>query len=187
MCFVAFGLPAVALTMVCCCSCEASVERDRYRPFVTILNEVLLCFRTRVRGKEVEDGDIIFAINDPIVVESRHLSTSTKRKPDLICLLAKRFRLLHEDCEDYHFDACVAMASKQNPKKSNIREVAKTTWIDILHSWELEAKGKIALKKRADFKVKDFLGVGKGKMLPLSDELPVASTSQGKCTLYDIS
>ncbi|KIL56167.1 hypothetical protein M378DRAFT_172927 [Amanita muscaria Koide BX008] len=56
-----------------------------------MLNETLLHFRElELRGDEVEDGDIIFAINDPVVIE---------------------FRRLHEDCEHYPFYACVLIAS----------------------------------------------------------------------------
>ena len=170
------------LTMVCCCSCETHVERARYPLLVTVLNETSLHFRTR--GDEVEDGDIIFAINDPVVIESKHLDASTKRKPDLICLLAKRFRLLHEDCEGHLFDACVLIAGKQNATKSNVNEIRKTTWGDILQSWELEAKGKINLKICTEFKAEDFLGMDEEETLSPSgdiDEPPVASTSQGKC------
>jgi len=119
-----------------------------------VLNATLRHFRTR--GEEVEDGDIIFAINDPVVIESKLLDVSTKRKPDLICLLAKRFRLLHEDCEDYHFNDCVLVAGRQEATKSNFKEVTKTTWGDILQSWELEAKGKINLEIRTDFKAEEF-------------------------------
>ena len=168
--------------MVCCCSCETAVERKRYSPFVNVLNATLRHFRTR--GEEVEDGDIIFAINDPVVIESKHLEASTKRKPDLICLLAKRFRLLHEDCEHYGFDDCVLIASKQESTKSNFKKDTKTTWGDVLQSWELEAKGKINLEIRTDFKAGDFLGTDEAEILPRSgdtDESPVASTSQGKC------
>jgi hypothetical protein len=170
--------------MVCCCSCETPGERARYPQFVNVLNETLLHVRKlKLRGDEVEDRDIIFAINDPVVIESKHLDASTKRKPDLICLLAKRFRLLHEDCEHYSFHACVLIASKQKATKSDIKEVTKTTWGDILQSWELEAKRKIDLEIRTDFKAEDFSGM---EILPPSgdtDESPVASTSQGKCAL----
>jgi hypothetical protein len=48
------------------------------------------------------------------------------------------------------------------------------------HGWELEDKGKINSEIRTYFKVKDFLGMDEQKMLRPSDELPVASTSQGK-------
>ena len=168
--------------MVCCCSCETHLERARYPLLVNVLNETLLRFRTR--GKEVEDGDIIFAINDPVVIETKHLDASTKRKPDLVCLLAKRFRLLHEDCEDHPFHACVLIAGKPKTTKSNIKEVGKTTWGDILQSWELEAKGKINLAIRTDFKAEDLLGMDEEETLPPSgdiDQPPVASTSQGTC------
>ena len=49
------------------------------------------------------------------------------------------------------------------------------------HGWELEDKGKINSEIRTYSKVKDFfLGMDEQKMLPPSDELPVASISQGK-------
>ncbi|KAM6495139.1 hypothetical protein JOM56_009762 [Amanita muscaria] len=159
--------------------CETPGERARYPHFVNVLNETLLHVRQlKLRGEEVEDGDIIFAINDPVVIESKHLDASTKRKPDLICLLAKRFRLLHEDCEHYSFHDCVLIASKQKATKSDIKEVTKMTWGDILQSWELEAKRKIDLEIHTDFKAENFLGM---EILPPSgdtDESPVASTSQ---------
>ena len=134
----------------------------------------------------MEDGDIIFAINYPMVIETKHLDASTKRKPDLICLLAKRFRLSYKDCEGYPFDACVLIASRERDTKSKNKEVTKTTWGDILQSWELEAKGKINLEIPTDFKAEDFLGMDEGDILPLSggtDGLFVASTSQGKHAL----
>jgi hypothetical protein len=179
-------LPLDAFTKVRCCSCETPGERARYPPFVNVLNETLLHFRTR--GDEVDDRDVIFAINDPVVIESKHLPVdlSTKRKPDLICLLAKRFRLLHEDCEHDPFDALVLIASKQNTTKSNIKEVTKTTWGDILQSWELEAKGKINSEIRTDFKAEDFIGMDEEEILRPSgdtDGPPVASTFRGKCAL----
>jgi hypothetical protein len=175
--------------MICCCSCVTSGERDRYQPFVNLLNEILLhseSRRQRRQGPKVENGDIIFAINDPKVIESKHLpslAASTKRKPDLICLLATRFRLLHENCQDFSFEDCVPLASKLETVKSNIRvgEVEKTTWGDILHSWELEAKGKINSEIRKVFKVTEFLSKDEEK--PSDEPLAVASTSQGKCTL----
>ena len=170
--------------MVYCCSCETRAERERYPLLVNVLNETLLHFRTR--GDEVEDGDVIFAINNPVVIETKHLDASTKRKPDLICLLAKTFRRLHEDCEDHPFDACVSIAGKPRATKSNIKEVTKTTWGDILQSWELEVKGKINSEICTDFKAEDFLGTDEEEILPPcgdTDEPPVASTSQGKCAL----
>ena len=64
------------LTMVCCCSCETHIERARYPLFVNVLNKTLLYLQTQ--GDEVEDGDIISAINDPVVIETKHLDTMTK-------------------------------------------------------------------------------------------------------------
>lgn len=124
--------------MILCCSCMTSGEKDRYQPFVKLLNEILLHYRRLGRqGLKVENGDIIFAINDPIVIESKHLqfAVSTKRKPDLICLLATRFRHLHEDFQDFSFEDCISLASKPKTVKSNISEVEKTTWGDILQNW----------------------------------------------------
>jgi len=185
MFFVAVGLDA--LTMVSYSSCETPGERARYPPFVNMLNETLLHIRKlELRDDEVQDADIIFAINDPVVIESKHLDASTKRKPDLICLLAKRFRRLHEDCEHDPFHACVLIASKQKATKPDIKEVSKMNWGDILQSWELEAKRKINLEIRTDFKAEDFLGMDKEELSSPSgdtDESPVASTSQGKCVL----
>ena len=63
---------------------------------------------------------------------------------------------------------------------------AKTTWGDILHSWELEAKKEIKSEIRTDFNAEDFLGTDEAKISPFSgdiDEPPVALTCQGQCAL----
>ena len=73
---------------------------------------------------------------------------------------------------------------KGDDKELEPQEGVKTTWGDILQSWELEAKRKINPKIRTDFKAEDFLGADEAEISPLSgdiDEPPVASTSQGKC------
>jgi len=158
--------------MVCSCSCDTRIEKARYPPFVNVLNETLLHFRKR--GRQVEDEDIIFAINDPVVIQSTHLPESTKRKPDFICLLAQRFRLLHEDCENHDFNDCVTIASKGNDPKSKVKKAA-CNWGDILQPWELEAKENIKLEIRTDFKAEEFLR--------MNEETPVASTSRGKYAL----
>lgn len=138
---------------------------------------MLLHFRDlERRGDELIAEDIIFTINDPVVIESKHLpmDPSTKRKPDLICLLAMRFRSLCEDCEDYQFRDCTSIAGDKKATKSNTEEVVKTTWGDILHSWELEHKGKISLEIGADFSADESLG---------TDGDDETSTPQGECAL----
>ena len=60
----------------------------------------------------------------------------------------------------------------------------KTTWGDILQSWELEAKKEIKSEICTNFNAEDFLGMDKVKILPFSgdiDEPPVALTCQGQC------
>lgn len=172
-------------------SCGTRAEVARYSPFVEVLNGTLCHFRKLKLGRgnieKIQDKDIIFAINDPIVIESTHLDESTKRKPDLICLLARKFRSLWEDCENDPFSACVIVAatstlkgtkSESKPPKSK----EKATWGDILHSWELKANREINLVIRKDFKAEEFLGKD-GKEIPLRDvgEPSAASISEGKC------
>jgi len=88
-------------------SCSTPSEIARYPLFVDMPNEMLLHFRKESPNNELKDEDIIFAINDSLVIEDE----STKRKPDLICLLAKMSRSLREDCEDYNFLDCVQLSN----------------------------------------------------------------------------
>ena len=148
-------------------------EQPRYPYFVTALNEMLFHSRTlKSRDDTINDTDIIFAINDPVVIESHHLQVPTKRKPDLVCLLATTFINMLDD-EDPGFNACMSNAKA----KKILRQV---TWGNVLQSWELEAKGKIASKIPTNFKARDFLH--KNEEENRIDEPAGASTSQGKCT-----
>jgi len=168
-------------------SCSTSSEIARYPFFVEMLNEVLLHFRKESRDNELKDEDIIFAINDPVVIESTHLDKSTKRKPDLICLLAKKFRSLQEDCEDYDFLDCVCAVTKSKSKKKNSEY--KATWGDILHSWELKSTGAIKLQIREDFEAKEILDREEQETLTSSGDIydsSAASTSQGKCQFFSL-
>jgi len=168
-------------------SCGIALEKPRYPHFANVLNQMLLHSRKlKSRGDAINDGDIIFAINDPAVIESHHLDISTKRKPDLICLLAKKFESLFNKGKHHGFKACMRTAEKLkgDDKELEPQEDAKTTWGDILQSWELEAKREITSDIRTDFNTEDFLGTDEAEISPLSgdiDEPLVASTSQGKC------
>ena len=119
----------------------------------------------------MNDGDIIFATNDPAIIESHHLRVSTKRKPDLVCLLATNFISIIDDVGP-GFKACM---SKAKAKRSSTH----ITWGDVLQSWELEANGKITSKIRKNFKSQDFLDSGEEESS--TDEPAGASTSQSKC------
>lgn len=149
---------------------------------------MLLHFRKDSRDGGLEDEDIIFVINDPVVIESTHLDKSTKRKPDLICLLAKKFRSLQEDCQDYDFLACVCAALKpKEPKPKTSNREAKVTWGDILHSWELKSNGVIKSKIREDFGAKEILDREEQETSTPSGgiyEPPAASISRGKSWLF---
>ena len=92
------------------------------------------------------------------MIQSTHLPGSTKRKPDLICLPAQKFRPLHEDYDNHVFDDCVTIASKGNDPKSKVKK-ATWNWGDILQLWELEAKIFIKLEIRTDSKAEDFSGM----------------------------
>jgi len=169
-------------------SCNTSSEIARYPPFVDMLNEMLLHFRKESRDNELRDEDIIFAVNDPVVIESTHLDKSTKRKPDLICLFAKKFRSLQEDCEDYNFLDCVCAVTKPKSKKLNSKD--KATWGDVLHSWELKSTGTIKLQIPEDFEAKEILDREEQETLTSSGniyETSAASTSQGKCQLLSLT
>ncbi|KIM42705.1 hypothetical protein M413DRAFT_122048 [Hebeloma cylindrosporum] len=159
--------------------CETATETPRYPHFVNTLNEMLLYFRKlKSRTDAIEDGDIIFAINDPAVVESHHLpKTSTKRKPDLICLLAKRFRHLFNGGR-FGIKACMKTAASLQAANKKLEPDAKATWGDILQSWELQAKRQINSEIRTDFTVEEFLSGDEAEISAAAiDELPVASTS----------
>ncbi|KIM42709.1 hypothetical protein M413DRAFT_26716 [Hebeloma cylindrosporum] len=156
-----------------------ATEKPRYPHFVNTLNEMLLYFRKlKSRTDAIEDGDIIFAINDPAVVESHHLpKTSTKRKPDLICLLAKRFRHLFNGGR-FGIKACMKTAASLQAANKKLEPDAKATWGDILQSWELQAKRQINSEIRTDFTVEEFLSGDEAEISAAAiDELPVASTS----------
>jgi len=166
-------------------SCGIALEKPRYPHFVNVLNQMVLHSRMlKSQGDAINDGDIIFAINDPTVIESHHLPKSTKRKPDLICLLAKKFASLFHKGSRHGFNTCMKTAAKLNGDKDLEPQAdAKTTWGDILQSWELEAKRVINTEIRTDFNAEDFLGTDEAEISPLSgdiDEPPVASTSQGE-------
>jgi len=168
-------------------SCGIALEKPRYPHFANVLNQLLLHSRKlKSRGDAINDGDIIFAINDPAVIESHHLPKSTKRKPDLICLLAKKFDSLFHKASRHGFKACMKTAAKLNGDNKELEPLAdaKTTWGDILQSWELEAKREIKSEIRTNFNAEDFLGTDEAEISPFSgdiDEPPVVSTSQGKC------
>jgi hypothetical protein len=110
------------------------------------------------------------------------LEKATKRKPDLVCLLAKKFKSLFDKGDHHGFKACMSNARKPkgDDKKLDFKEVAKITWGDILQSWELEFKGKISSEIPTDFRADDFLGTDDEEII--IDGTAVASTSQGKCT-----
>ena len=110
-----------------------------------VLNQMLLHSRKlKSRGDAINDGDIIFAINDPAVIESHHLPKSTKRKPDLICLLAKKFASLFHKGSRHGFNTCMKTAAKSNGDNKEFEPLAdaKTTWGDILQSgsWRLRKR-----------------------------------------------
>ena len=170
-------------------SCRISLEKPRYPHFANVLNQLLLHSRKlKLQGDGINDGDIIFAINDLVVIESHHLPKLTKWKPDLICLLAKKFHSLFHKASRHGFKACMKTAAELNRdnKELEILADAKTTWGDILHSWELEAKKEIKSEIHTDFSAEDFLGTDKVKISPFSsdiDEPPIVLTCQGKCAL----
>jgi hypothetical protein len=145
---------------------------------------MLLYFRElKSRDDAINDGDIIFAINDPSVIECHHLPKSTKRKPDLVCLLAKKFKSLFHKGSRRGFKACMKTAAKVkgDDKELEPQEDSKTTWGDILQSWELEAKREIKSEIRTNFKVKEFLSGDEAEILSSDmDVRRVASTFQGE-------
>jgi len=165
------GLPVIR-------SCEIANEKPRYPHFVAALNEMLLHSRhLKKRGDKINDGDIIFAVNDPTVIESSHLDKSTKRKPDLICLLADKFKSFLDKRITHGFKACMINAKKQDQNSMNAKEAATVTWGDVLQSWELEAKGKIRSKIRTNYEAQEFIYTEEEES---GDELADESTSEGK-------
>ncbi|KIM42704.1 hypothetical protein M413DRAFT_444376 [Hebeloma cylindrosporum] len=165
--------------------CETATEKPRYPHFVNTLNEMLLYFRKlKSRSDAIEDGDIIFAINDPSLVESHHLPITAKRKPDLICLLAQKFRHLFHNRGHSGFKTCMKTAAKlKRDKKLQPQADVKTTWGDILQSWELEAKRQINSDIRTDFTVEEFLSGDEAEISAAAiAKFPAASTSQASVT-----
>ena len=158
-------------------SCGIAGENPRYLPFVTALNEMLLHSRKiKSRDDTINDGDMIFVINDSAVSESDHLA---KRKPPVVCLLAEKFRSSFNKPNPPGFKVCMSNPRKPkgHDKKLDSKEVSTMTWGDFLQSWELEAKGKINSEMRTDFKAEDLLDVDEESSI---DEPTGASTSQGK-------
>lgn len=150
-------------------SCDVKTETTRYPYFVAVLNEILHHFRKP--KNTINDGDIIFAINDPAIIESHNLPTPTKRKPDIICLLAARFKSMF-DSENLLFPALMNSAKTR-------RKSMDLTWGDILQSWELGTSGnKITSKIRRNFKAQEFLDRDEESRI---NEPAGPSTSQGKC------
>ncbi|KIM42714.1 hypothetical protein M413DRAFT_122230 [Hebeloma cylindrosporum] len=164
--------------------CETATEKRRYPHFVNTLNEMLLYFRKlKSRSDAIEDGDIIFAINDPSLVESHHLPIMTKRKPDLICLLAQKLRHLFHNGGRSGFKTCMKTAAKLKGDKKIEPQADATTWGDILQSWELEAKRQINSDIRTDFTLEEFLSGDEAEISAAAiAEFPAASTSQASAT-----
>lgn len=73
-------------------SCKEKSERGRSKPLVVALNNIINHFRhegdasdSTLRLPDAKD-EILFHSNDPTVIESKYLQSTTKRKPDIIAL-----------------------------------------------------------------------------------------------------
>jgi hypothetical protein len=92
----------------------------------------------------IHDGksNNIFVVNDPTIIESVYLGTTTKRKPDIILLSLAKFRTLCGFPENANFlDCCVEASGRHKDKKEDKKEdkKAKPTWLDVIQFWELKA------------------------------------------------
>ena len=159
-------------------SCGIAGENPRYLPFVTALNEMLLHSRKiKSRDDTINDGDIIFVINDSAVSESDHLA---KRKPPVVCLLAEKFRSSFNNPNPPGFKVCMSNARKPkgHDKKLDSKEVSTMTWGDFLSHGSWRLKERLTQKCVQISRQKIFLDVDEESSI---DEPTGASTSQGKC------
>lgn len=85
--------------------------------------------------------EIVFMLNDPQVIESRHLPLQiNKRKPDIICVFTSLLRRLNPDCAAYEFSDWQIHLAKQ--KREPLE--TKPTWKDIHLVWELKASKELS-------------------------------------------
>jgi hypothetical protein len=59
-----------------------------------------------------EDPRVIFVVNDPMIVESDHLPAKSKRKPDIIKVSLKTFKLWLQLTDSTTFDQCREIIAK---------------------------------------------------------------------------
>ena len=77
-----------------------------------------------------EDPQVIFVVNDLMIVQSDHLPAKSKRKPDIIKVSLKTFKRWLQLPD---FDTCRLRAATDN-----IKIFGKPYWIDVGQFWELK-------------------------------------------------
>lgn len=80
-----------------------------------------------------EDPRVIFIVNDPMIVESDDLPAKSKRKPDIIKVSLKTFKLWFQLSDDTTFDQC-----REKIAKGKLIISGKPYWMDVAQFWELK-------------------------------------------------
>jgi hypothetical protein len=80
-----------------------------------------------------KDPQVIFVVNDPMIVQSDHLPAKSKRKPDIIKVSLKTFKRWLQLPDNTDFNTCRSRAGTGKIKISG-----KPYWIDVGQFWELK-------------------------------------------------
>lgn len=82
-------------------------------------------------------AQVIFVVNDPVIIQAPYLENAPKRKPDIILVKLdtfKRWYGLGNGCET--FDYCRKMAACHQELSASVPR----TWSDVIQFWELKAE-----------------------------------------------
>ena len=75
--------------------------------------------------------EVIFVVNDPMIIQSDYLENAPKRKPDIILVALATFKRWYNFNGD--FRACMALADALDTD-------VPRTWSDVIQFWELKAQ-----------------------------------------------
>ena len=77
--------------------------------------------------------DVIFVVNDPVIIRSCLLENAPKRKPDIILVKLATFKKWYQVEGDFRM--CMELA-----KDSELDADVYRTWSDVIQFWELKAQ-----------------------------------------------
>ena len=77
--------------------------------------------------------DVIFVVNDPVIIHSHLLENAPKRKPDIILVALPTFQRWYK--VNGNFRECMALAND-----SALDADVHRTWSDVIQFWELKAQ-----------------------------------------------